>query len=176
MTPVSFPLGDKTYYLLLNGMALFAIYDKFGTDGSVFDPIDGNGRDAFDHLCWYLGALAEQGELFRRYQGYDKMEIPTQAVFRLLLSPMDIPSAKAAVRAAIMAGFSREEDHSKPKDSFTLEYERKNQKQITKAQYLNIAAQFLGVSVKEALLLPVGLVLDMEDLEIDRRGLRKDEE
>lgn len=32
-----------------------------------------------------------------------------------------------------------------------------------------MASKFLGLSVKEALLLPVGLVLDMVEVEIDRR-------
>lgn len=44
---------------------------------------------------------------------------------------------------------------------------------MTRAQYLNAAAQFLGLSVFEAMILPVGLVMDMEELEIQRRGLRE---
>lgn len=40
---------------------------------------------------------------------------------------------------------------------------------------MNAAGQFLGLSFREALLLPVGLVLDMEELEIRRRGLRKED-
>ncbi|MEY8315979.1 hypothetical protein AALB19_01530 [Oscillospiraceae bacterium 50-58] len=40
---------------------------------------------------------------------------------------------------------------------------------------MNAASKFLGLSVKEALLLPVGLVLDMVEVEIGRRGLKKDE-
>lgn len=32
-----------------------------------------------------------------------------------------------------------------------------------------MASKFLGLSVKEALLLPPGLVMDMVELEIDRR-------
>lgn len=42
---------------------------------------------------------------------------------------------------------------------------------MTRAKYLNAAAQFLGLSVFEAMILPVGLVMDMEELEIQRRGL-----
>ena len=37
-----------------------------------------------------------------------------------------------------------------------------------------MAAQFLGLSPFEAMLLPVGLVMDLEDLELRRRGLRKE--
>lgn len=37
--------------------------------------------------------------------------------------------------------------------------------------YLNAAAQFLGLSIREAQLQPVGLILDMTTLEQRRRGL-----
>lgn len=46
---------------------------------------------------------------------------------------------------------------------------------MTRAQYLNAAAQFLGMPVFDAMLLPVGLVMDMEELEIKRRGLREED-
>lgn len=45
---------------------------------------------------------------------------------------------------------------------------------LTRAKYLNAAAQFLGLNVFEAMILPVGLILDMEELEIQRRGLREE--
>lgn len=41
--------------------------------------------------------------------------------------------------------------------------------------YLNAAAQFLRLSVREALILPVGLVMDMMRLESKRRGLDKED-
>lgn len=47
---------------------------------------------------------------------------------------------------------------------------------MTRAQYLNAAVQFLGLSTFEAMILPVGLILDMEYLEIRRRGLDQREE
>lgn len=51
---------------------------------------------------------------------------------------------------------------------------KKNGRRLTRAQYLNSAAQFLGLSAFEAMILPVGLVMDMEELEIQRRGLREE--
>lgn len=45
---------------------------------------------------------------------------------------------------------------------------------MTRARYLNAAVQFLGLSAFEAMILPVGLIWDMEELEIQRRGMREE--
>lgn len=37
MRPISFALDGQEYQLLLNGAALFDIYDQFGDKGSVLD-------------------------------------------------------------------------------------------------------------------------------------------
>lgn len=37
-----------------------------------------------------------------------------------------------------------------------------------------MAVQFLGLGLREALLLPVGLVYDLMDLELRRRGVKKE--
>ena len=39
--------------------------------------------------------------------------------------------------------------------------------------YLNAGCQFLGLSLREALLLPVGLLWDLVELEFRRRGMKK---
>lgn len=44
---------------------------------------------------------------------------------------------------------------------------------MTRARYLNAAMQFLGLDLREALLLPVGTVFDLLELEIRRRGGRR---
>ena len=44
---------------------------------------------------------------------------------------------------------------------------------MTRARYIQEATQFLGLSVREAMLLPPGLVSDLKDLEITRRGLKR---
>lgn len=124
LTPFAF--NGSTYYLLLNGAALFDIYDQFGTEGSVADPIKDNSRDAFDATCWYLEELATQGELLRRYQGHDRQPVPSSDVFMACLSPLDVPRAKAAIRKAIFAGFAREEAEApKEIDKGLLELEKK---------------------------------------------------
>lgn len=171
MRLIPFELDKQTYHLLFNGAALFDCYDQFGDEGSVLDPINGNTRDAFDSICWYLEELATQGELYRRHAGYDRQAIPSADQFTVFLSPLDVPRARVAIQAAIAAGFEREHSPEEPErvDKSLAMYEKKNGQRFTCAQYLNMASKFLSLSVKEALLLPVGLVLDMVELEIDRR-------
>ena len=54
MRTVPYALNGQTWHLCLNGAALFDIYDKFGTDGSVFDHIEGTDRKSYDATCWML--------------------------------------------------------------------------------------------------------------------------
>lgn len=124
LTP--FELNGTTYYLLLNGAALFDIYDQFGQEVSVTDPIKDNTREGFEAVCWYLEALATQGELYRRWEGQDKGPIPTADMLAVCLSPLDAPRAKAAIQRAICAGFALEEtERPKEIDKGLLELEKK---------------------------------------------------
>lgn len=122
----TFELDGTTYYLLLNGAALFDIYDQFGQEVSVFDPIKGSTRDSFEAVCWYLETLATQGELYRRREGHDKGPIPTADMLAVRLSPLDVPRAKGAIRRAICDGFALEET-AQPReiDKGLLELEKK---------------------------------------------------
>lgn len=126
LTP--FELGGATYQLLLNGSALFQIYDKFGHEGSVSDPIKGNDQKSFEAVCWYLFKLAEQGELYRRFEGQTPLPMPKENFFQLCLSPLDVPRAKAAIQEAILAGFTREEEPPPGTvDLFRAEWEKKTE-------------------------------------------------
>ena len=52
---------------------------------------------------------------------------------------------------------------------------KKNGGGIKRGAYLDAAAGFLGLGLREALLLPVGLVLDLAELKIRRLGGRRKE-
>lgn len=109
MRTVPVTLGGVTYHLLLNGAALFDLYDRFGDTGSLADHLQGGGRKAFENTCFFLERLAEQGELWRRYLGYGHGPLPTAGQFFVSLSPMEAAAAKGAVMEALAVGFAREE-------------------------------------------------------------------
>lgn len=124
LTPFEF--NGATYYLLLNGAAMFDIYDQFGQDRSIIDHIKGNDRASFEAICWYLEELSTQGELFRRKQGFDKGPILSTDVLMLELSPMAVMAARAAIKTAVYRGFTREEaELPKEIDKGLLELEKK---------------------------------------------------
>lgn len=126
MRTVPVSLGGVTYHLLLNGAALFALYDRFGDRGSLADHLQGGGREAFENTCVFLAVLGEQGELWRRYLGYDHGPLPTAEGFRVGLSPMEAAAAKGAVMEALLKGFAREEgQQSKAVDKGLLALQKK---------------------------------------------------
>lgn len=108
MKMTKFTLQGKTYYLCLNAAALFAIYDRFPEAESAAEPLSAPGKRGFEAVCAYLAILGTQGELVRRFEGYDKGEMPTEGYFRTMLSPLDDVAARAAIRRAIDLGFGRE--------------------------------------------------------------------
>lgn len=116
MRTIPFEHDGQTWYLCLNGSALYDIYDKYGTEGSVLDPIRGDTAAAFSALCWYLAKLGTQGELVRRWEGHDPGFMPVEARFRATLSPHDTQRARAAVAAAVAEGFRRDAAPPAPKE------------------------------------------------------------
>ena len=86
-----FDLCGQRLHLLLNGQALFDLYDKFGTDGFLTDALDGSGK-------------------------------------------------------------------------------------LRRVTWLQLLTQFLRLGVREGMLLTPGEVLDLQELEITRRGLKREGE
>ena len=111
-------------HLRLTAAALYDIYEEFGS-GSVFEHISGSDRAAFEAVCWYLAKLAEQGELTRRWQGFEAGPIPTAEQFRIQLTPADMPLAKLALMRAINRGFGREIEDEEPVDVGLAEFGKK---------------------------------------------------
>ena len=112
MKTVEYTLNGQTYHLCLNGAALFDIYDKYGNKSFVTDHIRGTGKKSFSATCWMLAKLAEQGELVRRYQGHDHGKFPTEQMFQVMLKPLQVQEAKAAIGATVALGFAREEEEN----------------------------------------------------------------
>lgn len=126
MKTTAFELNGQVFHLCLNGAALFDLYDKFGKEAGLMEPIAGNDREGYNATCFYLATLANQGEIVRRYQGYDAGKFTTENFFRANLAVWDVARAKEAVKAALFQGFYREEkDPEERIDLGLLELEKK---------------------------------------------------
>ena len=113
MKTIPYELNGHTFYLCLNGQALFDAYDKFGYEEFITKSIEGTSKKSFENACWLLSKLVEQGELVRRWQGLERGPIVPVEYFRTHLRPLDVAGAKDAIREAISLGFSREEEREK---------------------------------------------------------------
>lgn len=178
MKSIPFEVGGRTVYLCLNGQALFDFYDKFGYDASISTRWKDKTKQTFEEVCWMLSKLAEQGELVRRWQGHDRQPIMIEQFFRANISVYDVPRAWDAVLEAVNAGFEREEkDEKRRRDAFAEEYQKKNGNDgVTRSWWIDLLTQFLHLSIREGMLLTPGQVLDMQEIETKRRGLRKAED
>ena len=106
MKTVEFVLADTTYYLCLNGSALFSCYDHLGTD--FIEKISGDTKDSFEATCWMLSTLAMQGEIVRRWEGQDKGPMLSSQKAAALLMPQDVVRARESILAAYDLAFQRE--------------------------------------------------------------------
>ena len=118
-------LCGQHFYLLLNGQALFDLYDKFGTKGFITDPLKDNNKAGFEATCFFLAKLCEQGELLRRWQGHTRGPVLTEQFFRVNLAPHEVAAAKDAILAAIVLGFRREEKETGDLDLGLVELQKK---------------------------------------------------
>ena len=125
MKTVEFTVGGRTFHLCMNSAALFDCYEKFGSEGFVTDPIQGNDKQAFESTCWMLAKFAEQGELVRRYLKHDRGYMGSVEWFRTMLKPLDLIAAKAAIENAVRLGFAREHDEDEEIDTGLMELEKK---------------------------------------------------
>ena len=107
MKAVPVTLLGHTYYLLYNGAAMFACNDAFGA-GKILECIAPNDLEGYEAQCKAVVILAEQGELSRRYYGYDSSEMLTAERLKLETSPVELLAMKQALMKAVLLGYGRE--------------------------------------------------------------------
>ena len=157
------------YHYLFNAAAYFAAAEKFPENGIVA-AIAGQGPEAFDALCWALAELAQQGELARRDMGYDSGEMLTVERVRRQLMPAQLPEAREIVLRTIAKGLKNGEGNDSDEVDEVLaelaEQKKNGRNHMTEAEYLSVALS-LGMGRREALLSPVGLVMEIAKLRAD---------
>lgn len=128
MNTVDFDWNGQTLHLLLNGAALFDIFDRYGSDAEILALIDGSDKKSYLNTCWLLYKLAEQGELARRFLGHDHQRYPTAERLAAFLMPLEVPKARRAITRAVKLGFGMlhpEDPESEFVDLGLLELQKK---------------------------------------------------
>ena len=117
--------GGKEYWLVYTADAYFELNEKYGTE--LFAKLRAADRSGYDMAVGCLLILAREGELCRRYMGYDAAPMLTEEEIRRTVLPDGIGEVKRAVMDALLAGM-RVENHresDEPVDIGLLEFEKK---------------------------------------------------
>lgn len=174
MKLIEYALDGKVYHLLLNGTALFNCYDRFGRDKSLLDLLTGDDRESHEAAVFMLAEFSLQGELYRRFQGEDRGPVLQAAQAACMLKPVDMPGLRIALAQTIRSAFQREHQ-SVSFDPYLAEIDQKKNSGTTRPEYLRLLTKILGLTVKEGMMLPPGVVLDLAQLEKNSHSMRKEE-
>lgn len=123
---IDFNFRGEEYHLYFNGYALFNAYAKFGADKNILDVIETMDKAGFEATVWLLCELATQGELYRRFLGYNPRPRLDYAKTLVQIQPKELPEIKEAVIAAMNEGFAREADEGYDPWLAELESQKKN--------------------------------------------------
>ena len=98
MKAAKITVAGTTYFLVMDGEAMFTIRDIYGGTRLMLEKIEQDTREGFLETCNAAAILAERGELVRRRLGYEPGRIPERDDFAL----------KRAIANAIKLGYGRE--------------------------------------------------------------------
>lgn len=121
-------LGDREFWLVYTADAYFDIQSAYGSD--LIEKLRPGTRDAYEVALGCLLILAREGELCRRYMGYDHEPMMTEEDIRRCILPDSIVRLKTLVNDAILAGLHIENSEgpdNEPVDIGLLEYEKKTE-------------------------------------------------
>ena len=90
MKAAKITVGEVSYFLVLDGEAMFQIRDDFGGTKILLEAVEPDTREALEATCTAAALLAERGD------------------FLLLVRPFEVVDLKNAVIRAITLGYGRE--------------------------------------------------------------------
>ena len=97
--------AGEEYHLAYNGTAFFELQDI----EDIFTAM----KTDFSVFCRVIKTLTEQGELVRRYQGYDSGTFIRPEQLTIEMSALDVIELRKAAADAILAGMKREVEGKK---------------------------------------------------------------
>lgn len=165
-------INNKTYPLTYNGAALFAIKEKYGWDANTLMQTD--TPEGIRCLRGVTMIMAEQGELYRRYQGYAPAEMMDDRTVETVASPPALLQLRMAVLEQMMEDRGQKiKARSEDTDLGLVELQRKKGDELSVAHYLRLGT-LVGLTAKETMLLPMGTVLDMWELFVKANSRAED--
>lgn len=120
--------NGREYWLVCTADAYFDIVDTYG--GDFGEKLLAAGRPGFECAVGCLCILAREGELCRRYMGYDPQDMMKPEEIRLVTLAGDCEKLKGCVLDAMQAGMRIEGMENKekgPVDIGLAEFEKKTE-------------------------------------------------
>lgn len=113
----------KDYYLSYNVMAVHQIYDLGIEDLSA--AISDRGAKSFEQVCRAAEIMIQQGELVRRYLGYDPGNVISAETLMLTLGLNHDFALRRTMMEAVLDGLRSETDERQEVDLGLLELQKK---------------------------------------------------
>lgn len=113
----------KDYYLSYNVMAVHQIYDLGIEDLSA--AISNRGAKSFEQVCRAAEIMIQQGELVRRYLGYDPGNVISAETLMLTLGLNHDFALRSAMMEAVLDGLRSDTDERQEVDLGLLELQKK---------------------------------------------------
>lgn len=144
-------LQAKEFYLCFTCEAMLQL-NEFCPTEELCDAIMLNTDDGIKVLVNTLVVLSEQGELVRRYYGYDSHEMLSESDLEGIKSALDLAALRYSAMLAVLDGLKTQEESGEV-DLGLQEIRRRQEKKasISREEILAIGA-FCGKSVRETLL------------------------
>lgn len=126
---VEYNFLSRSYRLMYNGAAMFAILEKYPELKGMFDVILASTPSGVDALYDVWLILASNGEAVKKWLGYESLPLPEKEELAVMTTVDDLARMRDAVAAAIAAGLGREfETQAKVIDLGLEELERERKK------------------------------------------------
>lgn len=127
MKLVTLSLLGRELYLAMNAQAMFEFIEEYGDDEETgyTKAMFREGIAGFKACAHMIRVLSEQGELVRRYAGYDHTDMVTEREILQLSSPLDFNPMRQAIMNAILVGFGQEITSDDEVDLGLIELQKK---------------------------------------------------
>lgn len=119
-------------YLNFSVAVMFDAMDEFGSVNKLLELVQKESVDGFKAVAWVLVRMANDGELVRRAQGYDKQPLMKESDISMRMHPLEFAEMQKAAADAIVAGYKREHVRGENGEEVDLVLEEIEQKK-TKA-------------------------------------------
>lgn len=125
---------DKMIYANINGKerplhysieVMFEVNEKYGSVTDVIELLGRDNKDGFECLKTLTVLMANDAELCRRAEGYDKGELLKPKDINIQMKPIEYLTLKNAVAQAIEQGYKQEIPDDSETDLGLLELGKK---------------------------------------------------